>query len=130
MRLVRKKEAHIWCMICHHWFHDNQKFLPAGHEKLIAFHTGKRNRNGDPLLGPMIENNCFHAWHSVGREKTWRAAHSGFLPELTHVRFKGASQEAMPSLVGDSAALEPAVEAFAANGPAVSPNESGTESVE
>ena len=26
-----------------------------------------------PLYGPMAENNCFHAWHSQGREKAWGA---------------------------------------------------------
>ena len=52
--LCHQSEAHAYCTICHHYYHDNPKFLPEGEQKLIAFPTGKRDRNGQPVYGPMI----------------------------------------------------------------------------
>ena len=58
-----KGEASAYCRLCHHYFHSTPRHLPDGKDKLIAFLTGKRGRDGDPLYGPMVENNCFH--HSI-----------------------------------------------------------------
>ena len=63
-----KAEAHVYCPICHHYFHDNPKFLPEGEQKLIAFPIGKRDRDGRPVYGPMVQNTCFHVAHVEGRE--------------------------------------------------------------
>ena len=40
----------------------------------------------------MIENTCFHVWHTEAREAAWGGARSGYLPKLKHVRFEGSSQ--------------------------------------
>ena len=75
-----KREAHAKCTLCHHYFHDNPKFLPAGEEKLIAIPTGKRDRDGNPVLGELVMNTCFHVWHADGRAKAWGNTPAGFVP--------------------------------------------------
>ena len=81
-----KDEAHAYCTLCHHYFHNNPRFLPAGEEKLVAFNTGKRDRNGEPIMGPMIANTCFHVWHAGGRAKAWGGTRRGFVPRTNNVR--------------------------------------------
>ena len=66
-----KGEAHAHCTICHDYFHDNPKLLPAGEEKLIAVPTGKRTRDDQPVYAPTIANTYFHIWHANGREEAW-----------------------------------------------------------
>merc|ERR1712194_69809 len=65
-----KDEAHAYCTLCHHYFHDVPKLLPKGEEKLIAFPTGKRTCDGGPVYG-LVENTCFHVWHASGTAKAW-----------------------------------------------------------
>ena len=44
--LCDQREAHVYCTLCRHWFHDKSKFLPTNEEKMIAVPTGKWERDG------------------------------------------------------------------------------------
>ena len=66
-----KSEAHAYCTLCHHYFHNNPKFLPKGDEKLIVIATSKRTRDQQPVYGLMIDNTYFHVWHMNRREEVW-----------------------------------------------------------
>ena len=67
-----KDEAHAYCTLCHHYFHDVPKVLPEGEEKLIDFPTGKRMCEGGPVYGlGLVENMCVHVWQASGRAKVW-----------------------------------------------------------
>lgn len=54
--LCSKTEARVYFPICHHYYHDNSKFLPEEEQKLIDFSTGRRDRDDRPVYGPLIEN--------------------------------------------------------------------------
>ena len=75
-----KREAHAYCTLCHHYFHDNPKYIPNGESKLTAFPIGKRTEDGQPVYGPFLKNNYFHLWHGQGRETAWGTALSGSMP--------------------------------------------------
>ena len=57
---------------------------------MIAIPTGKRDRDGNPVLGDMIMNTCFHVWHADGRAKAWDNTPAGFVPRTVVAR-PGAS---------------------------------------
>ena len=81
-----KGEAHAYCALCHHYFHDNPRWLPEGEQKLIALPTGKRDRDGAPIYGPMCANTCFHAGHACGRAAAYGGTQRGFIPRTCSVR--------------------------------------------
>ena len=68
-----KDNARVWCSLCHHWFHGKAESLPAGEDELIAVPTGERDKDGRPKY-TYVENNCFHIWHTCGRESARKRA--------------------------------------------------------
>ena len=68
-----KDHARVWCPLCRHWFHGTRKSLPAGEDELIAIPTGELERDGRPAY-TYVENNCFHIWHTCGRESARKRA--------------------------------------------------------
>ena len=66
-----KKKVLAYCTprLYNNYVHDTLSFLSDGEEQLITFNTGKRDRNGEPILGPMVADTCFHVWHAGGRGK-------------------------------------------------------------
>ena len=60
------------------------KLLPEGEEKLIAFPTGKRTRDGGPVYG-LVKNTCFHVWHANRRAKTWGGSRCGAVTQVDSV---------------------------------------------
>ena len=46
---------------------------PAGEDELIAVPTGERDKDGRPKY-TYVENNCFHIWHTCGRESARKRA--------------------------------------------------------
>ena len=53
---------------------------------MIALPTGKRDRDGAPLYGPMGVNTCFHVWHAGGRAAALRDARRGDILRTCSVR--------------------------------------------
>ena len=68
-----KDNARVWCSLCHHWFHGKAESLPAGEDELIAVPTGEQDEDGRPAY-TYVENNCFHIWHTCGRESARKRA--------------------------------------------------------
>ena len=81
-----KNEAHAYCALYHHYFHDVPKLLPKGEENLIAFLTGKRTRDGGPVYC-LAKNMCFHVWHANGRAKAWGGSRHGAMPRVDSVHY-------------------------------------------
>ena len=104
-----KDHVHVWCALCHHWFHGDPKSLPAGEEALVAVPMGKRERDGTPVC-VFVKNNCFHVWHARGREQARSEARVGFVPSVNNVRCEdegsdldgGAAGDGVGAEVGDS----------------------------
>ena len=124
-----KREAHAYCTLCHHYFHDNPKYLPNGEAKLIAFPTGKRTADGQPVYGPFVENNCFHLWHGRGRETAWGTALGGSTTRVSNGRanvmvVRPNTMASVSSMSED----EPSVAAGSSTGWSIDAKSSGAES--
>ena len=62
-----KDEAHAYCTLCHHYFHDVPKLLPSG-----------------PVCG-LVENMRFLVSHANRRAKVWGESRRGAVPRVDSV---------------------------------------------
>lgn len=98
-----KDEAHLFCTVCHHWFHNNPKFLPSAESKFVAVPTAKRTATGEPVY-MYAENNCALAWHAQAREEAVKGMRPGVIAQMTLSRYNApaaASEEEGASNAGD-----------------------------